>query len=145
MILRGISKHDGTIQHLAPEDQLPCLEGHRRLVKAQTETTFEWMYDDDDTLFSICSRPKICNQVRHTLLKAKSVPEPVVSGLDGWVSGNADGLCLSCTNVARLNHVAGRKELWEILPNLLDLPSWGELKKEREQLYVLTDIMLAAV
>lgn len=143
MLLGGISKDDGTVQRLAPEDQLPCLEGHRRLIKAQTGTSFSWIYDDD-TLSGSCTRPKKCDQFRHSLLKANLIPEPVVSGLDLWNATHADGLCKSCTEVAQVLQGMGRDQFWEMLPKLLDLPSWSELKKERENSYViiLTNFLL---
>ncbi|KZP30914.1 hypothetical protein FIBSPDRAFT_976750 [Athelia psychrophila] len=131
-LLNGILTPDGTVRRLAPEDQLACLEGYRCLVKVQADTALTWLYDAD-TLSDMCIQPNICNQLRHKLLKVNLISKPAVSGLEAWNARHADGLCAPCTQNALWDHDAGREALWEILPELIDLPSWSELEKEREE------------
>lgn len=129
-LLRGIEQADGTVRRLAPEDQLACLEGHRRLVREQTNETFAWIYGSG-RLSDECLRPKICNELLHELSKSRSTPEPVVSGLDLWNSMETGQLCAMCSDISEYLHTVGREALWERLPELLDLPPWSELQKER--------------
>lgn len=124
---------DGTIR-LAPEDQVACIAGHRLLIEAQAETTYQWLYDQE-TISSLCDSWEACDHSRRTHLIEGFTPLPRICALDDWEEAGLTALelCKFCAKTAQEMHEQGRRRFWEKLPGLLALPSWIKLSKEREE------------
>lgn len=70
-----------------------------------------------------------------------AVPEepgfPPIHGLDTFEDITSSSLfafelCDQCIGIAKQSHAQGRKDFWDQLPEVFDLPEWNELKKERD-------------
>lgn len=126
------------------KDARILLAGSIAINEACVETTYSWLYGPG-TLYATCKTPKHCHAGREKALrsfrrKGASVPSPS----DQWMlfpfMYTQDGLCTDCSKLARDEHEAGREKFWQRLPSLFGLPSWTELAKEREEMYVLNHV-----
>ncbi|KZP19012.1 hypothetical protein FIBSPDRAFT_828576 [Athelia psychrophila] len=136
-ILEGAVGKDGRKLLLSHQDQLACLVGHRRLCEVQAKTTFMWAYDKD--FISATCASSDCHHARQQFLLSSNLsPVPAIAGLSRWQDNPSfsEGLCESCAMKAVVQHNVGRAIFWQKLPVLLGLPSWTELKKEREAVRV---------
>ncbi|KZP30901.1 hypothetical protein FIBSPDRAFT_814333 [Athelia psychrophila] len=125
-VLIGLS--DDSVRYLPPQDQIICLSGYQAIFKAQAETTYRWIRSPDHFYFC-CA----CYSSRSLSLSKRFTPLLLVSGLDTWDDSDFD-YCGNCVEGAKMEHRIGREEFWELLPSLFDLPSWEELRKERQDL-----------
>ncbi|KZP11085.1 hypothetical protein FIBSPDRAFT_913674 [Athelia psychrophila] len=124
---------DGSTLYFPRDDQIACLAGYQAIYAAQAETTYAWLYQDS-TLGPNCITPQTCDEARRVhLITYSTAPTPDIAGLRTWSAETElldDELCKNKL------HEAGREKFWEQLPGLFDLPSWEELSKERDDLYV---------
>lgn len=125
-------------QDLPLLDQIVCLAGHRAICRAQARTTYKWMHESE-TLSANCATEGRCDRARQKYIIRFFTSDPIIAGLDicsrqPWQSL---GLCQACEKSARGRHEAGRLEFWELLPSLLQLPSWSELIEERLDIEVI--------
>lgn len=132
-IIGGATRKDGTLISLSVPDQLACLAGYHAIYKAQAETTYSWAYAE--TAPAGCTSI-ICAHVRDKYLKDHFTALPVIGGLDPFdkLDLRHGGLCHVCAYQAQDMHTDGRQDFWELLPGLFSLPSWDELRKEREEM-----------
>lgn len=135
-ITGGWTQKDGTIVSLSVPDQLACLEGFQAICAAQAETTFSWAYKKET---SAGCTGKRCSLGRLEYLAQHFTGLPTIQGLDRFqkLKLRNSGLCSGCADRAEGMHNAGRKAFWAMLPRFFGLPPWEELRKEREELYVL--------
>lgn len=117
-----------SVCNLPVQDQIICLLGYQAIFKAQAETTYSWIHHPG--LLSLrCS----CSSLRLVSLTRRFTPLPCVSGLDAWDDSGFE-YCGFCVEEAKVEHRTGRQKFWELLPSLFDMPTWEELRKEREDL-----------
>ena len=128
----------GCVYQLVPEDQLACLSAERAIGVAQSLTTWKWAYSS----YERCFRPEECNPARQKVLR-HLLPVPEIEALVLWPKERSTELCLFCRTEARIGHEAGRITFWEQLPDIFGLPPWGELRKEREDTYVLANAFIS--
>ncbi|KZP14548.1 hypothetical protein FIBSPDRAFT_796694 [Athelia psychrophila] len=129
-------ERDGSLRTFPIQEKLTFLAGREAIFKAQAETTYE-CFRDPESLSDCCTAHPECNVARHFFFIDTFTPIPYTAGLDYWDEDSLrlDGeLCDECAEVASARHQAGRKDFWEQLPGMFDLPPWEELLKERGDL-----------
>ncbi|KAF7973896.1 hypothetical protein HWV62_14036 [Athelia sp. TMB] len=127
------------MRSVSPSDHNTCLRGHHIMCGVQAETTFAWAYGAETR--GDCSTYKRCEKTLNKYLITRFLPIAKDYGLESWSEASAwlhGNLCANCMKVAQEKHEAGRKQFWQRLPGLFNLPSWEELAKEREDMYVLS-------
>ncbi|KAF7370393.1 BTB domain-containing protein [Mycena sanguinolenta] len=118
----GILKEDGTRTSLSHVDLRRCVLGHHKLVLKQFEPgylfgwTRKWEYND-------CTSSVVCGTSREVVL------ETYMEDHDVWALTNPSCLsenefCTACTEHVTECIAIGRKNMWEELPEIFDLPGW---------------------
>ena len=130
-IARGITREDGSLERLSPDDLVVCLEGISSLRVASITAifrTFEPVVSAECITVSACKRA-----LRDTLLGLKDDIEHLLYG-DPFaryqLSVTEDGMktCPSCSAMVSQRSLAERRDIWERLPELfgIDVPGWKE-------------------
>ncbi|KAF8216742.1 hypothetical protein K438DRAFT_2081667 [Mycena galopus ATCC 62051] len=122
----SISKADGTVASLPPADLRRCVVGRQRLLLKQFQSGYTFGWTRRESNFEESSR---CRKSRNTLvhevldcaLVGALTPQSHLSDLD---------FCATCTRDIEKCTTAGRKKIWEELPQFFDLPPWDELRND---------------
>ncbi|KZP02831.1 hypothetical protein FIBSPDRAFT_769890, partial [Athelia psychrophila] len=134
-IMGDRKQSDGTVISFPIQDQLACLAGYQAMCKAQADTTFSWAYAKKT---SMSCTGTTCLSARQKFVRRNFTSLPIIAGLETFKSsGRHKELCSICADLADEMQRKGREEFWELLPGLFGLPPWEELRKEREEVYVL--------
>ncbi|KAF8216743.1 hypothetical protein K438DRAFT_1953648 [Mycena galopus ATCC 62051] len=124
-----IEKADGTVASLLPIDLRRCVMGQQRLLLKQflpgytLEWAREWKFHDE------CRLPSKCSASREALVR-KALERAEVRALTVPSRLNKDKFCPACMRRIEECITAGRKKIWEELPQLFDLPPWDELRND---------------
>ncbi|KAF8216780.1 hypothetical protein K438DRAFT_403438 [Mycena galopus ATCC 62051] len=124
----GMSRADGTVARLSDLDLRRCVIARERLLvkQCQPDYTFGWARRE----FGGCTKPTQCRTLRDGVLseyseqaeiEALALPSDILDGFK---------FCAACTRHAYECIIAGRKKIWDELPDIFDLPPWDELKNE---------------
>ena len=134
-ITNGLKASDGHKAALHLHDQVVCLGGYRAGCETQADTTYAWIHNTGSVAPN-CTTPKVCQRAKraHNLTHFDS--GTALDGLGRWSACAPLGLCSECFEEGRSRHEAGRRQFWEKLPGIFNLPPWTELLKERQEMCV---------
>jgi hypothetical protein len=122
-ILSGLPRGDGSTAHLSGEDKALCIFAMSDLLRKQWDGPYAWLHN------SSC-RNTDCRAAREDLKTAIWVPIPSLVSLNPKML-NANGrFCEYCKRSNSTAFAAGQQVLWEELPSVFGLPSWGDIAKE---------------
>ncbi|KAJ7158457.1 hypothetical protein C8R46DRAFT_1109224 [Mycena filopes] len=128
-IFDGVPRGDGSVATLSPVHQRACNLGRTALLRAQWDAgnTFGWIDDLSEDIG--CLDPFNCGQKKYAFFRRHVVrgslaPFCAVSYVDSL------RLCAMCTPNVKAKMIAGRQQMWELLPKFFDLPPWDELKND---------------
>ena len=126
-VLTGWRDHDdGTTVKLVPEIQTRLLIGRDWLLNNRVDGIYSWTMAEVDG----CKAPSECRCAKRTrLLEFLDTPVEDACYLSPWEPHWEAGLCSACIKHAKATHESSREELWEKLPSVWDLPSWGEIRR----------------
>ncbi|KAJ7039060.1 hypothetical protein C8F04DRAFT_1086976 [Mycena alexandri] len=129
-LLDGIPRGDGSVAVLAPMDQRRCVLARENLVNVQVQMgyslgilrsrTTELVNCSDSPKCSDSLHQRLGHYLDHGGLRALAKYQPV----------GETGLCTSCTRYTANLNDAGRKRMWEELPEYFELPPWSELEDD---------------
>lgn len=125
-IFRGLERKDGTIVKLVPENQERLIVGRARLRQQELMKAgiFAWAYARAEN----CTAPMKCSSARSEhLISLVTQPAENTKYLPKWKPQWAEGLCAGCVKESKEIHERSRRALWEDIPFIWGLPSWGEL------------------
>ncbi|KAF7370407.1 BTB domain-containing protein [Mycena sanguinolenta] len=127
----GIVNSDGTRSSLPQVDLRRCAVGQQRLHLKQLAAgyTFGWARSKESTG---CMSLALCQKLREGFIRAFTEGSPNICAL---IPHDTEGLnryefCASCALHMRESVAAGRKRIWEELPEIFDLPPWNELEND---------------
>lgn len=122
--------NDGREVQLSHEDTCVLSVGWLKLIEAQHQYTYKWLYQTAP-ISAFCSSKGACFSARANCVLELFTPIPTVSGLDTWGQWATDlTLCAACKVAAKACHDEGRQKIWQMLPSFFGLPEWTELLKE---------------
>jgi hypothetical protein len=106
-----------------------CVVARERLLAKQFQEGYtlgwarKWQFDDCTKAQCRTGRESILNwYLEDAEVGALELPTRIMGGFHE--------LCAVCSQHARQSTVAGRKKMWEQLPEFFDLPPWSELKNK---------------
>ncbi|KAF8200006.1 hypothetical protein K438DRAFT_1717457 [Mycena galopus ATCC 62051] len=104
-----------------------CLVGRERLRWAEMSLSHSFLFAFQPA--PGCVSPAQCGIARGPhkewrTLEAAKAPHP----LKRYARWEALNVCAQCVANAQAQHQAGREEVWQHLPVIFELPSWGELE-----------------
>lgn len=112
--------------------------GQRRLDNLARETSYRVLFSDARSISPFCQNRLECHLQRHALIKQLErdpcgFVRPFKAPSTFLNYGPVKKLCNSCQAELTSSHLQGRKEAWERLPLIFDLPSWADmLQTQRE-------------
>ncbi|KAJ7610474.1 hypothetical protein FB45DRAFT_844591 [Roridomyces roridus] len=116
---------------LSPSLQRTCIIARTELLAAQVYHTLSFLYMipvPECTLQAQCRSTR--DLLRGSFISKKPIhPLMRLNSTESWDKLN---LCAACLKAATAELVAGRRRVWETLPEILGLPSWEQLKVARE-------------
>ncbi|KAJ6519063.1 hypothetical protein C8R45DRAFT_807261 [Mycena sanguinolenta] len=128
MLFDGIPRKDGTRACLAQVDLRRCAIGQQNLFIKQFEPGYtfgwfrEWDFEDDCTSLQSCRKER---EGFLALYMDDSRPFALVE-----LNFKFHDFCDACARHATDCMNAGRKKIWEELPQMFDLPPWDQLKND---------------
>lgn len=117
-------------------DIMQFFAGLLKLDFTARRTVFIELYSSRRQLTRPCAGPGMCSSVRQRLVQEieGTIPGTIspfwsldAPGVDKWLK-----LCSYCMQDLRKMWKDGREKAWEELPQQFGLPSWGELRKARD-------------
>jgi hypothetical protein len=130
VILKGVSRSDGTVAVLSRTDQELVLLAKDPFRLAQENDTFRWL-EGVNVPSRDCSAPYVCARVKDKCmihLWRSPFPAPILPWLR-WETLHRKGLCLSCWAIGEKCYEEGRQLVWNKLPSFFGLPDWADLLK----------------
>ena len=129
-ILGGIEREDGTLSVLSAEDQKSLLRGWHALVDNLNGQSLYWILEDAELE---CGK-QACDLARKTVflnLFTCRYPRPDISiSVSKWDVKWEKDLCKHCRIACARLHKQGSYVKWSQLPEMFDLPDWGDLTGE---------------
>ena len=129
VILKGVSRSDGTVAVLSRTDQELVLLAKDPFRLAQENDTFRWL-DGTKVPSRDCSTPYVCAKVKDECmiyLWRSPFPAPI---LPRWETLTwTKRLCVFCRVIGEKCYKEGRQLIWNKLPSFIGLPDWAELSK----------------
>ncbi|KAJ6519012.1 hypothetical protein C8R45DRAFT_1204280 [Mycena sanguinolenta] len=125
----GINKGDGTRISLSQRDLRRCAIGHHTLSHKQFEPgyTFGWARERELTG---CTSSAVCRSLREEILKDCTEKYEILALVGpSWLRVRNIGFCAACRQHAKKSLAAGKKKIWQELPQIFDLSPWSELLK----------------
>ncbi|KAM5537290.1 hypothetical protein V8D89_009020 [Ganoderma adspersum] len=131
----GIAREDGSREHLSADDVTVCFDGKTNL---RTATIAAVLRTFKPTVSEGCETPSSCEAaLRGVLLNLEGMLDILLGGdpfaeyedfLDSDESPDGLGVCGACTDMVRKRSFKERKDVWDRLPELLDVdvPGWRE-------------------
>lgn len=136
-IVDGLEREDwlGSIAEFSPQVKRTCIAGRQKFHAAQLDHTLRWLYQTPNGMNSLsrsCFQSEICGDIRlHLLVVFASGGSDIPIGLQPWDEwaaqdefAEAQRMCPSCLEIARVIFEAGRRQVWEMLPSFFALPAW---------------------
>ncbi|KAJ7147314.1 hypothetical protein C8R46DRAFT_918056 [Mycena filopes] len=125
-LLVGIPKTEGGHVTLSTLDQQTCLDGLKKMLKAQ------WKHEPFWAWFSLESRPPGCTNAGCMPFRSRLFRLLVEDGISlvPFASIPATSLCGVCLARQAAIMVETRQTLWNELPTFFGLPPWTELKND---------------
>lgn len=113
--------------------------GQRCLHNLARETSYRALFSDDRHISPLCINPMRCHTHRHTLIKRLErdpcgFVRPFKAPSTFFNYDSVKQLCDPCRAELIRSHMEGRKEAWERLPSVFDLPSWAEMLETRQEM-----------
>ncbi|KAJ7236882.1 hypothetical protein B0H12DRAFT_1256144 [Mycena haematopus] len=127
-LFEGIPREDGTRASLSQSDLRRCVIARQQLLLKQFEPEYtfgwarKWEFDD-------CTSPEACGTTREEILKV-FMGDAEIWALHRPIILAFYMLCAACTRHATQSMTAGREKMWQELPEIFDLPPWGELEND---------------
>jgi len=126
-VLGGIEREDGTLSVLSAEDQKSLLRGWHELVDNLAGQSLYWLLEDAD----LECKKQACDLARKTFFLNLFVPCLDISvSVSKWDTKWGKDLCKYCRVACARLHKEGSYIKWSQLPEMFDLPDWGELTGE---------------
>ncbi|KAI1781650.1 hypothetical protein LXA43DRAFT_647555 [Ganoderma leucocontextum] len=128
----GIAREDGSREHLSPDDLTVCFDGKTNL---RTATIAAVLRTFKPTASSECKSTSACEDaLRDVLLNLEQILDVLLGGdpfaeYEEFVeSPGGLGICEPCSDMVRQRSLKERKDVWDRLPELLDIdvPGWRE-------------------
>ncbi|KAJ6519056.1 hypothetical protein C8R45DRAFT_11781 [Mycena sanguinolenta] len=121
----GTRRKNGTRAYFSQADLRRCTIGHEKLSREQFEVgyTFGWTRTWE---MNNCPSPARCRSVRQDV--RRRMDQYLVYAL--IVDVKYSNFCTVCSRHATESITAGRKKIWEELPQMFDLPPWNQLKND---------------
>lgn len=129
----GIAREDGSREHLSADDITVCFDGKTNL---RTATIAAVLRTFKPTVSSECETPSACDgALRDVLVNLEEMLDLLLGGdpfaeHEEFVDSPDDKLhvCGPCTDMVRKRSFKERKDVWDRLPELLDVnvPGWRE-------------------
>ncbi|KAJ6519026.1 hypothetical protein C8R45DRAFT_950044 [Mycena sanguinolenta] len=126
----GLAKGDGTCISLSQSDMRRCAIGYHTLSHKQFEPGYplgwarKWEFTD-------CNSSVVCRSLREHILKGCKEDYGVWALVGpSWLSLSDIGFCAACRQHATKSLAAGKKKIWQELPQIFDLSPWSELLKK---------------
>lgn len=111
------------------EDQVLIVTAISRFHKLMRALPLRWLYQHVDA----CSTPLECPSKRATTILSLELSalahDPIYFGDFRAVLASA-GLCQICHDAGDRAYTMGRQMLWEMLPEVFDIPSWDVLRQQ---------------
>ncbi|KAF9000614.1 hypothetical protein BDQ17DRAFT_1359229 [Cyathus striatus] len=136
-ILDGIFTADGEHIELGWLDKRACIRGREKLSRIVRNELFKFATPLADPNPE-CRTPELCALGRMKLAKgmetlySRAVEASWALRLKCPVSWKTYGkdVCDSCMQQAQTQYNSERARIWDLLPEIFDLPSWQELRKQ---------------
>jgi hypothetical protein len=126
-VLGGIEREDGTLSVLSAEDQKSLLRGWHELVDNLAGQSLYWLLEDAD----LECKKQACDLARKTFFLNLFVPcLDILVSVSKWDTKWGKDLCKYCRVACARLHKEGSYIKWSQLPEMFDLPDWGELTGE---------------
>ena len=124
-ILGGKKRSDGSTAIMSLDDQKICLLGRDKLTRLQATETFSWLANEFE---GSCLDLK-CVNGRDALIGILFIWSPACRALHRRRRIWEREFCAPCVAAFADSHALGRKNIWNLLPSIFDLPPWEELLK----------------
>ncbi|KAJ7231896.1 hypothetical protein B0H12DRAFT_1239794 [Mycena haematopus] len=133
----GVRKADGTRASLSPNDLRRCVLARQRLLIKQFQPGYAFGWTRR-WKFKGCTALEQCRVAREDVL-SRYLDDATVEALPPELSDvehfsvwffNRFRFCPTCKQHAISSISAGRKKMWEELPEIFDLPPWSDLKND---------------
>ncbi|KAH7922344.1 hypothetical protein BV22DRAFT_1037567 [Leucogyrophana mollusca] len=128
-ILRG-----NGVTTICTDDAAKCIIGREKLLKKWDKRTHAFLYDKNLVprhVFAVCPDcpESESEKVAHTLkfFQEKDTARPF--GLELFEDWDRIGVCRNLAVSLEAKHQKAREKLWEMLPEIFGLGSWGECKE----------------
>lgn len=129
--LRTIVEHPRWIQSISTKVQNLLLIGYLKQVEATRGQILKFLVAAP---LGRCQRPGICSELRRSYAESTLswfANDPLgVWDEDSWI--HLDDMCELCMAVNRKMHREARELFWNNLPDMFDLPKWGDLVDARD-------------
>lgn len=135
-IQKGVNRERVPATCLSLETQLTCAIGRDRLMAAQVQKVYAWLWSEQIPV-DMCQDRKACGKAIHTISVANWNQIFKITALDKWREEWAGHLCIYCEGHARREHANGREQVWQKLPFFFGLTDWDSLA-EKEEMNVAT-------
>ncbi|KAF7370421.1 BTB domain-containing protein [Mycena sanguinolenta] len=124
----GIQRDDGTVAHLGGLDLRRCVVAREKLLVKQFEPgyTLGWAQKWD---FDGCENSAQCRTSRETVLR-ENLECADIEALTRPFMVMFHEYCAPCARHVKACIAAGRRKIWEELPDFFDLPPWSELEND---------------
>ncbi|KAL6308622.1 hypothetical protein BKA93DRAFT_763419 [Sparassis latifolia] len=118
-ILFGTCRKDGSVERLSPEDTRNCIEGQRRLLRAN-RNALTWVFDAKKGSMD-CELRESCSKILRTLPKTAHIEGILADwqALHPWTVHLDMNLCGSCIKMLETKDLEARRELWVQLPSYM--------------------------
>ncbi|KAH9842444.1 uncharacterized protein C8Q71DRAFT_203514 [Rhodofomes roseus] len=131
LLLHGVPRGDGTMERLAPEDIVRCLNGRECLVRA-ARTRFEWLLLEDMYTSDDCSQEEECQPAMERMAKdiARQGLLSNIDFLNVMLAGQheTNNMCVSCRQMLDDDDNNVCVYIWSNLPEYMGVPvkDWGK-------------------
>ncbi len=137
-IAHGIALEDGSRQRLSPDDIIVCFEGQPSLRAASITAilrTFKPVVSPE------CKTIRVCETILRDVLDLEEDVDDLLNGIlfpnhSYFVGAEGLGTCSHCNAMVRERNLKEREDVWDRLPELLDIdvPGWKKVPPPPPQL-----------
>ena len=111
------------------KDKTVCLVGRERLHWAQTALSHSFLIvfqRSPSCVSQLCGHARGPHAEWHHLENANVRSPHPLRTFERWEYMN---VCKECVTFCKARHDEGRREVWQCLPGLFEMPSWEELRR----------------
>ncbi|PIL26280.1 hypothetical protein GSI_12036 [Ganoderma sinense ZZ0214-1] len=128
----GFAREDGSREHLSADDLTLCFDGKTNLRTATIAAVLRTFKPAASAECRGAPRPRACEDaLRGVLLGLEGTLDVLLggdpfAGYEEFVDSDRLGLCKACKEMVRKRSYKERKDIWDRLPELLDVdvPGW---------------------